>query len=455
MEDKQINLTDRQAAAWQALHDDTITDVMYGGAKGGGKSFFFCVWVLAYCRSIVDDFNLQPSKKPPHIGWIGRKQAVDFTGTTLETWKEVVPEEYYEIKSGSEKSTKHILLWDRVAVDFGGLDRQENVNKFNSAEYGFIGIDQAEETTKDEVSVLRASRRLKIHGKPLKYKALFTANPANCWLKDEFLTSPRPNYKFIQALPTDNPHLPDNYVQTLKDAFEYRPELLAAYLDGSWELADDVGQIIKTEALMAAYKREWPLTRGASRKFLSCDIARFGDDETVIYTMDETEIIAQEIYGKKDTMYTANLLTKKSMDLNDCWIVIDEGGVGGGVVDRLRELKRRVVPIDSGSKSDDERYYNKRAEVWENAARMFQDGDIVLSWPDDKLKADITTPTYKFRNSKILVESKEDIKKRLRRSTDRADAYVNGLYGMRFIPASEADTKTFKKIPHNLLCGVA
>ena len=50
-----------------------------------------------------------------------------------------------------------------------------------------------------------------------------------------------------------------------------------------------------------------------------------------------------------------------------------------------------------------------------------------------RLKGQLATPTYEFRNGKILIESKADIKKRLGNSPDRADAYVNGLYAMQFV----------------------
>ena len=52
---------------------------------------------------------------------------------------------------------------------------------------------------------------------------------------------------------------------------------------------------------------------------------------------------------------------------------------------------------------------------------------------DPKLKGQLTTPTYAFRNGKILIEAKADIKKRLGRSPDRADAYVNGLWALQFV----------------------
>ncbi|RKY05245.1 MAG: hypothetical protein DRP56_09130 [Planctomycetota bacterium] len=438
-DDRIIQLTDRQVLADNALEADCITDVMYGGAKGGGKSFYFCVWVYSYCRKIIDQFELEPCKNPPHIGWMGRKQAVDFTGTTLETWKEVIPEEYYEIKSGTEKSTKHILIHDRVAVDFGGLDRQESVNKFNSAEYGFIAVDQAEETTRDDVSVLRASRRMKISGKHLPYKGLFTANPAQCWLKEDFILNPKDNCRFIRALPSDNPFLPDSYIQTLKDSFSHRPELLAAYLEGDWDAMDDSDQLIKGASIENASCLNHVQHLPMQRRLLTCDVARFGDDETVIYDMVETDIKEAFIYGQRDTMYTANKLAALSMERDDCTIVIDEGGVGGGVVDRLRELGRDVIAVNSAEKSMyPTKYYNKRAEVWDTVARMFVEGDIELHTKDTALTGQLMTPKYKFRNTKILIEPKDDIKKRLGRSPDRADAYVNGVWALKNVDPKEA-----------------
>ena len=63
----------------------------------------------------------------------------------------------------------------------------------------------------------------------------------------------------------------------------------------------------------------------------------------------------------------------------------------------------------------------------------FAGSDVQLKNSDVKLKGQLTTPTYEFRNGKILIESKSDIKKRLGNSPDRADAYVNGLYALGFV----------------------
>ena len=155
-----VKRTDQQRKAWEAMALSIIRRLLYGGAKGGGKSYFLCTWLFTAVWEIMVAAQLKPSKNPPHVGWFGRKQATDLTGTTLQTWREIIPEEYYQLRGGTERDPKHILIADRIAIDYGGLDKQENINKFNSAEYIIIAIDQAEEVSKDDVSVLRGSLRM-------------------------------------------------------------------------------------------------------------------------------------------------------------------------------------------------------------------------------------------------------------------------------------------------------
>ena len=127
----EIERTARQRQAWEALARPEVKRLLYGGAKGGGKSFFLCVWSFMYCWDLCVRFKIMPSINPLHVGWLGRKQATDFTATTLQTWRQTIPEQYYQLKSGTEKDSKHILIMDRIAIDYGGLDRQETINKFN------------------------------------------------------------------------------------------------------------------------------------------------------------------------------------------------------------------------------------------------------------------------------------------------------------------------------------
>lgn len=422
-------LTKRQSVAWAAIHNPEKVDVLYGGAKGGGKSHFLCVWVFCEAMAIAAKYKLPRTDNPPHVGWFGRKQATDFAGTTLQTWRTIIPQELYKLRGGTERDVKHIVINGRVAVDYGGLDKQENINKFNSAEYMFIGVDQAEEVNRDEVSVLRASRRMKLDEREHNYKGLFTANPAQCWLKDEFLEGEVDSRQFVQALPSDNPYLPLSYVDTLKDSFAHRPDLLDAYLHGSWEAFEGDDQIILEKWISGAQIKtgnEW------NGLVVSCDPARFGDDETVIYVMDGGNITHQRTMGKSRTTEISSKIAELSRMNSGCPAIVDEIGIGAGVVDELVKLGVSVIGFNSSAKSSDpDVYYNLRAEAWSLAGRLMSEGRLATNGSIDlKLKNQLLMPRYSYRNGKTLVEPKESIKKRLGSSPDRADTYVMGLWAI-------------------------
>jgi len=428
----QVELSDRQMIAWEALADPAIKEVLYGGAKGGGKSVFGCYWAWAHTHEIIKLCGLKPTNYPPPVGWMGRKQAVDFRDTTLESWKRFIPADTYEIRA----QAREIIIGNTAKICYGGLDRSEDIQKFNSAEYGWIFVDQAEEISRDDIATPRGSMRLVLNGVHVRRKMLLTANPRQCWLKDEFLLSPKPHQRFVQALPSDNPWLPADYLDALTEAFSHRPELLEAYLHGNWDAISDADQVIRGEWVRQARGLQFHHAQPA--RLLVCDVARFGDDETVIYDMEETDILGEEIYGQRDLMFTANTLFVMQRDRGGCLIVVDDTGVGGGVTDRLREMGADVLAVKSAAKaSDPEKFFNLRAEMWWNAARMFSQGDIALSHDDAQLYSQLCTVKYKHRGMKFLVEPKDEIKARLNRSPDRADTYIMGLHGLAFLRKSE------------------
>lgn len=464
-----VERTGQQRKAWDALDDPTVRRIMYGGAKGGGKSWFLCVWLFTMVYAIMDEAKLQPSANPPHVAWFGRKQATDLTGTTLQTWREVIPEEYYTLRGGTEKDPKHILIADRIAIDYGGLDKQENINKFNSAEYIIIAIDQAEEVSKDDVSVLRGSLRMVLKepktGKPIKFpfKELYTANPRQCWLKQDFITDRKDNARFIPALPTDNPHLPDDYIETLEEAFGHRPELLRAYKDGDWSAIEGAEQVIKDSWIEEAKLRTCHAPR--VKRYLVCDTARFGDDETVIYFMENCEILGKKILGHTRTTDISNRLAALAsqgkivykMD-KEPQIVVESIGadLGAGVIDELVALGKDVIQFNPAGKSEylNEQgkpiYGNLRAEAWSKVAKILSSGmldeetNTVVECKNmyQELRNQLCIPQYKFAGTKIMIEKKSEIKKRMNRSPDHADTYIIGLWAWDMIDyANDPDDK--------------
>jgi phage terminase large subunit len=434
----QLTLSDKQIDALDVLDDPLVQVVLYGGAKGGGKSYFGCWWMYLKCLQFIKDYNLMPTKNPIPVGFMGRKQSVDFTDTTLETWKAAIPEETYSIRYGD----KEIIIQDALKIQYGGFDSAEQIKKFNSAEYAIGFVDQAEEISRDDFGLFRGTLRRKIGDNHPSYKILLTANPAPCWLKDEFILSLGKGCAFVQALPSDNPFLPEGYLETLKESFKHRPELYEAYVNGSWDVIAGENIVIKPSWIEKSINRELAVRK--ERRVVACDPARYGNDETVIYVLEDGKIIDQMIYGEKSTMETAGYCIALKNKHQAKIIAVDSIGIGAGIVDRLRELREPVKDINSSQKPELEKdqkiYINIRSQMWWEAADKFYHEETSLP-SDPILKRQLMNITYAMTSrGAIQVESKEDIKSRMSgQSPDRADAYIMGLYALKYATIKARD----------------
>jgi phage terminase large subunit len=102
-------------------------------------------------------------------------------------------------------------------------------------------------------------------------------------------------------------------------------------------------------------------------------------------------------------------------------VFVDEGGLGAGVVDRLRQTGHNVMGVNFGARALNPRYKNKRAEMWDLMRQWLTEGGVLPNLPS--IKADLSAPTFSFdAANRLKMESKADIKKRLGRSPDLADA---------------------------------
>ncbi len=428
----------KQTEAFRILGDKTKKAILYGGSKGGGKSVFGCWWIWSECIKLIKKHNLKPSKYPPPVAFMGRKQSVDFNDTTLETWKAFIPEDTYEIRIGD----KEIVILESVKINFGGLDSSDAVKKFNSAEYIKIFIDQAEEINRDDYGLVRGTLRRKINNQVQDYKVLLTANPADCWLKDDFITTNNPENVFLQALPADNPFLPSDYIANLKEAFKHRPELIDAYVYGRWDVIAGFDLVIKPTWVANAIDRE--LDNGDERCVVACDPARMGNDETVIYVIKGYKIVDEMIYGQKTSMETAGNLVRLKEKHRAHLIALDGCNIGASIHDRLQEMGHKSIIVRTGSTdmndADKKKYKNVKAKIWWEAGEMLSDDKICIT--DDKtLRSQLCIPTYKIHSEGcVQVESSDDIKKKTHgKSLDRACAFIIGIHAMDKVALPQKD----------------
>jgi len=152
------------------------------------------------------------------------------------------------------------------------------------------------------------------------------------------------------------------------------------------------------------------------------DVARFGDDESVIYIRRGRCHLSLTPYLGLDTMQLADKVMELANAMSPDAIFVDGGGVGGGVIDRLNQLGYRPIEVDGGSSAlDSALYANKRAECWGRMALHIKNHcDLVV---DQDLVDQLTALEYSFTGKdQILLESKKDLKKRLGYSPDKADA---------------------------------
>lgn len=184
-------------------------------------------------------------------------------------------------------------------------------------------------------------------------------------------------------------------------------------------------QFIAGDVVAAARKR---VVDGyqAMPVILAVDVARFGDDRSVICKRQgrKSEIIGK-FYGK-DTQYVGGKVQEAIDEHEPEAVVIDGDGIGGAVVDYLKARgygsKTAIVEFHGGTPADDgDKYFNRRAEVWGEMKDWLAGGQI----PDDpEMETDLTGPDYGYHPTKgcIVLERKEEMKARGIDSPDFGDA---------------------------------
>lgn len=180
--------------------------------------------------------------------------------------------------------------------------------------------------------------------------------------------------------------------------------------------------LITIDKVTAATERQHnPVDVRAAPRILGVDVARFGDDSCVIMKRQGLVAFKPNIYKNVNNMDFAAIVIGHIQEWNPDAVFIDAGR-GEGVIDRCRQLGYQVIEVNFGAKSvEPSKYVNKRVEMWDSMRKWLDNGGSIPDVPE--LKTELSTPEYSFdAANRMKLESKEDIKEKLGKSPDIADA---------------------------------
>lgn len=417
-----VQFLDRQKEALRELQiDSPVQQVLYGGAAGGGKTKLGCIWQIQRRLKYAGTRSL-----------IGRSKLDTLKKTTLKTFFETAKElnlvngHHYTFNAQSNiisfYNGSEIILKDLFAYP-----SDENFDVLGGLELTDYFCDEVSEITEKAINIVHSRCRYKLNEYNLIPKGLLTCNPSKNWIYNEFYLKAQnkelPAHRaFIQALPKDNVHLPESYIQSLTLLPEYDRKRL---LEGSWEYDDDSDRLFTTENLIRCFRNE--LLEGT--KYITADIARFGKDRTVICVwngMTITDIIEMRRSSLDEVVAEIRKQTKiHNIVLQN--VLADEDGLGSGVVDFLK-----CRGYHNGGKPRNALYKNIKAECYYKLAEYIEENKLTIlnnTFKEQIIKELETIKRHKADvEGKLQITPKEQIKNLTGASPDMADAIMMRMY---------------------------
>ena len=442
-------------------------ELLYGGEVGGGKSDLICGLALtAHTNSLImrrftDDARLLMKRAQKIVGhsnglnktlmeWnLDDKKLLEFGGAKNEddkqrykgrahdlkafdeladftltqylfitTWLRTVdPNQRVRIVAGSNPPTTAEGIW--ILVRWAAWLDPKHPNPAEDGELRWYVKDPADDTKEIEVAE-----------RGPHYGPYYDREGKEVLIEARSRT-------FIRSRMEDNPDYERTGYSAVLDGLG--GELKQAYRQGDFEIGlnDQPQQLIPSSWVREAQARwtERP-PPGLTMTAMGVDPAAGGTDSTCIANRYDAWFGKLEVKPGKETPLGSQVAGLVLVNRRDGAVVVIDmgGGYGGGPLEHLEANGIPVVGYNGANKSsrktEDRRlnFYNKRAEAyWKFRAWLDPSqpgGSPVALPPDNLLLGDLTAPTFRVLPKGILIEAKDDIKKRIGRSTDRGDAIV-------------------------------
>lgn len=423
---------ERQAAILRSVASNPMTSVRSG--HGVGKSAVEA-WVVIWFLS-TRPFPKIPCTAPT------QHQLFDILWAEISKWLRNSPALAKEIVWTKEKVYIRGFPEEWFAVARTAT-KPDALQGFHADDVLYI-IDEAS-GVKDEIfepvlgSLSTAGARLLMCGNPTQKSGFFY----------ESHTKNRASYSTFHIDGRDSGRVSQDFVKKIVDMYGEDSDVFRVRVAGEFPINED-DVFIQLPLVEKSIMTEFSERKTPDSIRIGCDVARFGDDKTVIGSKIDEKVTLDKKRRGQDTMKTADDIVLLYYDLlkrypgykDPVTIAVDDGGVGGGVVDRLRQMQRNnpkdlsqmnVVPVKFGQRIKHKYYHDSTTYMMATVKALLsphdEDGNpkpVELILPDDDdLVAQLSGRKYRLtENSKIKVESKDEMKKRELPSPDEADCVL-------------------------------
>lgn len=422
-----VNLTKKQSIAWKYLTDNTTKEILFGSGAGSGKSFLGCLWVTFMCIQY------------PGVRYlIGRAVLTQLRLTTLRTLLEtfkvmgLTSDTHYNYN----QQTNIVSFYNGSEIilkDMAATPSDPQFDSLGSLELSGCFLDEMTQISMMAYHIIKSRIRYKLNEYDLLGKLFMSCNPHQGYLKSEFYIPYMENRleekkKFVMATAMDNPHLPEQYIETLNALpIQQRERLLM----GNWNYASSIDSLFDFDYISNSVFKLYP--NPDDKKYMSVDVARFGSDRTVISIWVGLVVTEVLVYTKLSTKEVADeikvLMQKYGMHINN--VIVDSDGIGSGVSDALKGC---INFVNNSSPLHQQNFTNLKSQCYTKLADLFKEGKISLNLMDPTIVDELTQELLAVKlkdvdkDNKIAVISKDEMKKILGKSPDLADSICMRMY---------------------------